>query len=67
MRNLSGPLPQNPALEDWTRKVKSAPDEDLIELQNANYLGLRDTGGEHLSLYVELVEEELRRRSISSQ
>ena len=67
MCNLSGPVSQDPVLEDWTRKIKSAPDEDLVALRKANYLGLSNTGSERLSLYVELVEEELRRRSSSSQ
>jgi hypothetical protein len=51
-------------IEIWTLKVRRAPDEELIALRSANYLGLRKIPDERWKLLVEIAEEELRHRFI---
>jgi len=49
-------------IEDWTSKVRSAPDEELIAFRLSNYLGLRTVHDQRWKMFVEIAEEELRYR-----
>jgi hypothetical protein len=65
---LGVPCGKVPDLEDWKRRVRSAPVAELLALQDTGYLGLRVEGNafhERWAPYINAVEEEIQRRHIN--
>jgi len=63
MRALRVSVPHSsPDIGDWTLKVRSASDEELITLRSTEYLGMRNLPDQRWKLLVVIAEEELRHR-----
>jgi hypothetical protein len=54
-------------LETGGRTVSSVSDEELLAIQNAECLGLRNLASERWNALICVVEEEILRRSLNNQ
>ena len=56
-------LPQD--REDWREVIRRAPDEELLALREADYLGFIQVKSEHWRAVLDAIKDEMQRRGLN--
>lgn len=52
-------------VEVWKERIRCAPDEDLLALRDADYLGLRSLAFEKWTVVIQATEAEIQLRGLT--